>query len=264
MIITSFDTSKLHRGFAEWAKAAGVSLGDAITYQAALLKQDLVDLSPPRNKDKAIARAERNVKSHFTVMPPRPFYGGKANGKRNTRWLYASNFGKKILLGIDNSLLMPGAPMETIERIYYSGAAKKTSGKKFAVAGARKSGREIVMAQKPMVRRGVIRSLAKKIGERFGKLKAAWAADADKLGRQMRLPNWVAVHVKSARGDTKVTKTKDRATVTINNRSFGVEHETSLRMIKSAVTRRVAAMKKDASLYLNQTKKAAGLRGTIN
>ncbi len=258
LLKTNVSTAMLSQRIEAWSKAAGVALPRALEYQGGLLVKDLVASAGPRNKNKAEARALRDVKSVFAVGPTEAFTQAKRGGRAGMTWLYST---PKTIVGALNSDIQPNISAIEARRIL-SESRNQPRGK--AWIKLKERGKQTVQQwNRVLIGRSKLEAVAKMVYERFGLQKAAWAVGWDVLKVSGRLPNWIRKHIVSGAAKGVLVNrlaNPEKPYLQLISRATGVEHAKSLLAIRAAVKKRYASLLKDMRLYLNGTKKAAGFK----
>ncbi len=260
LLKTNVSTETLSKRIGIYAKALGISLPEALEYQAGLLKAELVTGAPPRNIAKAQARAERDIRKQFhpamnsKTGAPWSIFAGKKAGTGQVRWLYA---GPKFIAGTDSDNIQSGMTSAQIQRRTFEG--RNLPRVKAWQSQGKRGNQHVSILHRVVVKPTAFKNAIKLVRERFGRQKAAWAVDWDKFKIAQRLPQWIRRHLPTAKGITVFRlNNPDRPYIQIISRATGVEQERSIANVRRAVKKRYYALQKDLALILEGVKDRAG------
>jgi hypothetical protein len=276
MTQTTIDTSVLQRRVKEWAAAVGVSMQEAVHKQAGLLKWELMAGAPPKSLKASKAKALKDARGQFRpgensqTKQPWNVFAGKKVGKGTTRWLYA---GPSFVAGVDQADFQPQMSASEMHKLmaanrgFLRGAAWHDQGEKIKGTKKYKASRgkqHVMILRRTVVKPSQFKKLQGVLMESFGKLKAAWAVDLDQfpMAESKKIPPWVSKHLRSGvKGTNVIMLNGDKPHIDIINQSPGVSHQRAVDNVRRAVKKRAGAIAADIKLYLNGTKKKAGLTG---
>lgn len=262
VLITQINMANLNSRIQVWAKAAGVSLAEALQKQAGLLKWELMAGAPPRNLARSKKEATKDAKATFFPKPLDDFKGSKAQGK-GIIWLYAANQPARVLVGVDSQDYQPQATPEQMKKLH-AASRKNFRGAAWHTVGQRGKANpfKVLKLNRTVVGRGRLRSFIKDLQNNFGKLKAAWVVDHGRFNIARAIPQWVSKHVTSgkARGATLIQLGGPKPFIKIISRAHGVEHKASVQNVRRTVKKRLGAMLADMRLHLRGVKKKAGFK----
>ena len=210
--------------------------------QAGLLARTLINISPPKNKQKTSERITQRVTNKFAVMSEYSGYGDSVGGSKkaghgDVRW-YA--FSKFAIYGVAKDSDMTGASADELYRLYFG--TTKTG----RIKGQR--GRQKVYVwQRITTKAKTVKELIKRLLRHIGRLKAGWAVswkDAGAPGRP--LPQWIEQHVSGARGySINLLSAPSEPSFTIVNTAKGVTSEQVEIAARAALQIRLKALEAD-------------------
>lgn len=253
-ITAEFDMTGLNRVVDRFIREVGFSGWEVIRDQGGMLMGELVTATGPRNLGKAKNGAERDVKRTFYRVPQRMFEGQKRRGD-DAIWMYS---GPVFLVGTLQQHWKPSASINQMADLHY----KATPDAKWRMVGTRGI-QEVWIVDKPVVGRASYQAFIRKVTERFGRAKAAWAVGARTIKPNLRIPAWVRKHVDNGKAPGAFINglfNRSSPNLTLISRAKGVESPKSKQMIRSVLKRRIARASKDLSLYLKGVKNKAGVK----
>jgi hypothetical protein len=238
----------LERDMLLFAEYTGKTIGDVVKEQAALLQRDLVHEAPPESQSKLRDSIERDIRKVFRPNPPSRGWwppNSRKSGARvkgTIRWLYATPF---MLYGVPRSLDFTGKRAKELLPYYYDQLSRRKLGAKpITRAKVGQRGRQaIVLTYKPIITLQQVTALKKYLESRMGLLKASWAVGWEQLNPGKRLAQWIARHLRKARGETQIDINDRKPSVTFISRAIGTAHPAARWAMKRAVKGRAAKLR---------------------
>jgi hypothetical protein len=157
--------------------------------EAGLLAADISDAMGPRSKEAADQKADRDVKKFLT---DRPEY---SNLEESQQYSSSSDFtwlaaGPQFLLGINDEDNQLGASAEDAIGFYRAGQKYGSRGRARELIGSRGK-QKIYRINRTRVSGSALRSVVSQVKDRFGILRASFAATSRELLPNKRFPKWV-------------------------------------------------------------------------
>lgn len=256
LTIRNIDIQNLRNRLGELARFTKASHDDIVRQQGGLLMRDLVMDAPPQRLSKSQQKAEEFSRNVFAPMPKEPFPISK-RGTGMMVWLFS---GPLFLLGADRRNYMPDIGSSEMRRLYAIRARQGSFGRRYDRIGKRDP-QPVIKLNRIVVSRGALREFNRSLRNSFGKLKGAWSTGWDFIGVKSRLPNWIRRHQNNGKGSYLLTR-GENPTLTLVNRSNGVESEYSRRAITHALRKRAGAIAADIRNQLRGNYRKAGFKNS--
>lgn len=245
MITSEIDLTKFNAGLVALGNATRLQMPALLKKETGELIKMLIRLSPPKNIVKSRASIGRKIDIRFAIMKP----SAEVETGGEIKWT-GSN--EKFLFGINPNVDMRGSSAQQVldKYLQYS----KTRGGRQSWTTNFKSPRKaqrVRIEQRLVITKSLAAATLKLIGEKFGKLKAAWM-EAVKAGivnlTGGSIPSYVTRHMGTRNGRViNQLGEKHTPAVTIINSSPGIG--ATKQTVSFAVNARAVAMVKNAQLF---------------
>lgn len=213
--------------------------------QAGALVSTLINISAPANRQRSVAKAQKMVKKQFVEDDG----NARFSASGSTVWLGANS---STIFGVNRDYDQRGIDVHEAFTLFWSKQTKKDS------LSVSESGKKVVVMNRWLVQKGLLKKVTSEVARRFGRLKAGWIPSHKGTGDKGTVPTWVARHTDGARGGFQSNLGLDNNPhVVLENHAKGVGKMTAV--YQRAVQIRIKAMAKDAQLYVRGVKQKLGV-----
>ncbi len=248
MITANVDMTGFNRMLFRYLPLVEGGLKEIVRNQSALLIEELVKITPPRNLQKARAKIERSVRKDFIAAGASPSYNLLNEGRSNPGeelWVQSS---LRSLSFIDKSndlrglSDLKGRSGAIVSSMYGLSWAIKDRGRRLLSVGIRGK-QHVYRLNKQMVNRNAFKQYLKDKQARLGRLKAGWITGEGAL-RRLHIPAWVRKHISDPTVGYYLNwlERKDHAGFEIHNTARGASQSWITRLARLAVSARIAKM----------------------
>ena len=269
MSATTVDMTEFERGLSAFIGQTQVALPVALRKECGELIKTLVRISPPSDTDKTKMQIANKV---YTTMGALnhdilPRHQKILGGSSSVVW-YAWN--SQSLYGVAPEKDMTKASVKDLKSVFLSSKLSNSLGgagrQQMEFKHPRKSQR-VIITQKVLTTVKQRQKLIDYFWNHIGRLKAGWLVAVGDgivtLTGENLPPKWVTKHMAGAHGTAlDETGVKDFPSITISNYAKGVgNRKNNLNyLVRSALSIRVKAMAKNATLYMSGKKNISDYR----
>ena len=248
---------------ARYVDDLGMAAPVVVWQQAGLLARTLIQLTPPRDPEKARDKVERDINGVFGQMTE-SFKNHGSNDdspKHGYGDVYWYHWDDQSLTGKKKLNDSTGADVESLRLLYYKMKSRPTTGNIQYVGTRGKQG--VYIKEQFLVNPTTQHQLIRHLRENVGRLKAGWLpgwkAAGSPAGSAGAVPVFVTRHDTGARGYVvDGLGIKGCPAFTMANYAAGARASTLGRIMVSALNLRAKAMMADILLYVRGVKKVGG------
>ena len=181
------DQSRFNRSMQTLSAVAGQDARTLVKDESRRLSVECSNVVGPRTKAQGVAQIVKDVGNFFYTKPDENIKTGTSTG---FHWMYA---GPDFLVGAKDVDYMPefGSNLVAQLRAEQQNPRGKNRWKMVGMRGRQHAW----IVDKPVVASKDIKRIIVELSKRVGKLKASFAAHADRLGETRGIPAWVKVHL---------------------------------------------------------------------
>lgn len=251
MLTADVQINEFNRGINRLVNQIGLNAKYVVHKEVGELIKTLVKISPPRDRNKAMAKTRDTVMRRFELvgLEVHPaFHTGKISST-GIEWYSVD---RNWLKGMAPENDMRKASTLELRKVYYSTTKRGNLKKDFQHPRA---SQRVLLTQKIVTTKKQAAAVAKKIVGNYGRLKAGWLkavfSGVISLGGKFMPPAWVTKHREGARGRfINGLSVPGNPHFEIANFAKGVTHRNSTYWTNQAVKIRAKAMAANAKLIL--------------
>jgi hypothetical protein len=201
--VITVDTAKLEADIAAFnsrLKARFTMLGGRmpiiVKRQAGYLCRTLINLTPPRDRDKTAEKITNQVNKRFATFSTKyeTIRASKKAGHGDTRW-YA--FSPTAIYGVAKKDDLRDATSEQLYQLYF----KRQLNKDGRFQAGKRGKQAVYLMQRIMTKKSTVNKLIARLVKHIGRFKAGWSIGWEQCGSPgSALPMWIARHAGKANG----------------------------------------------------------------